>query len=416
MKVVGLIVEYNPFHNGHQYHLDEAKKRTDADYVVVVMSGNFVQRGTPAIVNKYTRSKIALLCGADLVFELPVCYASASAEFFALGAISLLDKLNFVDSVCFGSECGEITTLTEIAKFLISQPKEYNNLINKFMKQGFTFPKARAKAITTCLPDINEEILTSPNNILGIEYSKALLKLNSSIKPVTLSRKSSSYHSLILETPDSTNEAPISSATAIRKELIENLTLKNIQKQMPDPAFQLLKNEYKKTFPILEDDFSSLLKYKIMQESNNTLTSYTDVSTDLANRIKNSIPSEYSFSSFANNIKSKQWTLTRINRALTHILLNLKAKNINLYNRTTYCQYGRLLGLKKDSSNLLRIIQDNGNLPIITKVSNAPKQLSYIGLQMLEEDIFASHLYNLVVQEKYGTPIKNEYQAGVEIL
>src|SRR5690606_8933680 len=151
MKIVGLVTEYNPFHNGHKYHIEESKKATGADYVIAVMSGNFVQRGTPAIIDKYSRAEMALHNGVDLVFEIPVCYATASAEYFALGSVSLLDKLGIVDEICFGSECGDITILKEIAQILVNAPKEFDELLSTFMREGFTFPSAREKAFAQYL-------------------------------------------------------------------------------------------------------------------------------------------------------------------------------------------------------------------------------------------------------------------------
>src|SRR5690554_4412644 len=194
MKVVGIIAEYNPFHNGHQHHILEAKKQTGADYVIVVMSGNFVQRGAPSIINKYSRAKAALESGADLVFELPVIYSTASAQYFSLGAISLLDKLGLVDYVCFGSESGDIESLTYIAKYLHNNSYEYNKDINNLMKNGITFPEARQIAIKNNNNTIDDNVISSPNNILGIEYIKAILELNSNIIPVSISRIESAYH------------------------------------------------------------------------------------------------------------------------------------------------------------------------------------------------------------------------------
>ena len=412
MKVVGLITEYNPFHNGHEYHIEEAKRITGADYVVVVMSGNFVQRGAPALIDKYSRTKMALSCGADIVFELPVCYATASAEFFALGAISLLDKLGIVNNLCFGSECGDILALTSIANILVDEPIEYRNTLSSLIKDGKTFPAARMEAIKTYAPNLDDSVLSSPNNILGIEYIKALIRLRSTINPVTITRKVAEYHQQELTMPIS---SAISSATAIRKALRDDIPLSTLEQHVPIQVLDILEEENNKSFPIYENDYSLLLNYKLMQESSHMLTTYTDVSIDLSNRIKSINTIGLSFPMLAQEIKSRHWTLSRINRILIHILLNLYTQNFELYNKSGYTQYARILGFKKASSHLLRQIVKNDKIPVITKMGDATNLLSEIGLNMLKEDVFAAHLYNHVVYHKYDVTLKDEYTRGVII-
>ncbi len=413
MKTVGLITEYNPFHNGHQYHMDEAKRITGADSVVVVMSGNFVQRGAPAFLDKYSRTRMALACGADIVFELPVCYSTASAEFFALGAVSLLDRLGIVDYLCFGSECGDVSLLTSAAKILIEEPAEYRERLSQLLKGGKTFPAARMEAIKTVDPAIGNFLLSSPNNILGIEYIKALRRLKSTIQPVTLTRITADYHS---EELTSLTESTISSATAIRKNLLEEKSPVNLIHQVPKPVYEILKGNYQKTYPILDEDYSLLLKFKLMQETKISLTKYTDITPDLANRMNDIDTRGFTFPELSQKIKTRQWTLTRINRNLIHLLLNLYSDNFNAYKEAGYTQYARLLGFQKTSSHLIREIAKNENIPVITKMADAGKQLTDAGLNMLKEDIFAARLYNQVVYDKYGTVIKDEYTHGVIIV
>jgi predicted nucleotidyltransferase len=412
MKVVGLITEYNPFHNGHEHHLLEAKRITGADYVVVVMSGDFTQRGAPALIDKYSRTQMALKCGADLVFELPVCYSTASAEFFALGAVSLLDKLGIVDEICFGSECGDTKILSQIARILIDEPQEYKLILNHELKKGVTYPVARMEAIKSLYPDIDSTILSSPNNILGIEYIKAILRIGSSIKPITITRKLAGYHD---EDLTEITGPTISSATAIRKSLDDTSDLDNLKNHIPKEVYKILNNNYKKTFPIKEKDFSLLLNYKLMQETEISLLNYIDVTNDLANRILSFNFVGSTFSSLSLNIKSKQWTLTRVNRVLFHILLNLYMDNFKQYNQNGYTQYARILGFKKSSSSLLRAITKNEGIPVITKLADAKHSLTNLGLVMLQEDIFATHLYNQVVFHKFGTLLKDEYTHGIVI-
>lgn len=413
MKTVGLITEYNPFHNGHLYHIKEAKRITGADYVVVVMSGNFVQRGAPALIDKYSRTKMALACGTDLVLELPVCFSTASAELFALGAVSLLDRLGIVDYLCFGSECGDISLLEAAARILMEESEEYQEILNQSLKNGRTFPAARTEAIKMAAPDIGGSLLSSPNNILGIEYIKALLRLNSSIKPVTITRIAADYHSGELA---SLTGNTISSATAIRKNLLEEEAPDKLKYHVPAPVYEILKENYQKIYPVFDKDYSLLLNYKLMQETKASLARYTDITPDLANRLHDIGTLGLSFPDLAQKIKTRQWTLTRINRCLIHLLLNLYSDHFRAYKETGYAQYARILGFQKTSSSLIRNIRKKETIPVITKMADAKDKLTQTGLTMLNEDIFAARLYNQVVYEKYNSVLKDEYTHGVVIL
>jgi len=440
MKVVGLITEYNPFHNGHKYHIEEAKRITGADYAIVVMSGNFVQRGVPAIIDKYSRTKMALQNGADIIFELPVCYATGSAEFFALGAVSLLEKLGIVDYLCFGSECGDIELIKEIANLLISKNEAIENALSAYMKEGFTYPAARLKAIEQYFISENQmanhqalsQVLSAPNNILGIEYLKALLCLSGRMIPVTIKRQLAHYHDPILsntnssslckesfDTTVSNDNENVSSATAIRAAIhdtnkIEMLSM--VKSSVPNNVYDLLVNNYQVSYPISEEDFSQIIKYKLLSEDNISLTRYVDITKDLADRMNNIKDWNVSIAILSKGIKTKNITLTRINRALIHLSLNIYNDNFQVYNQNGYTQYARVLGIKEASSHLLRQITKKGRIPIITKVSKANKQLDSIGMQMLSEDLFASHLYHQIVYDKYGTCIPNEYMHGIIII
>lgn len=434
MKIVGLVTEYNPFHNGHKYHIEESKKATGADYVIAVMSGNFVQRGTPAIIDKYSRAEMALHNGVDLVFEIPVCYATASAEYFALGSVSLLDKLGIVDEICFGSECGDITILKEIAQILVNAPKEFDELLSTFMREGFTFPSAREKAFAQYLQANNllseerkeqlTKVLSEPNNILGIEYIKALLTLSSPIKPVTIQRKAAGYHDKELNNQNtqaecSNTSSAISSATAIRNFFMNTKVandLSPIADSVPIVVYERLVSNYHKTYPITEDAFSNIIRYKLLSENRDALSNYADITEDLADRMKNVANFYYTMEELTQHLKTRNLTLTRINRALVHMLLNIRKDVFAAYNRNGYTSYARILGIKKESSHLLRTIEENGRIPIIRKVSKASKQLGPLGMQMLSEDLFATHLYNQAVFERYGTSLRNEYQRGIVIV
>ena len=210
MKIVGLIAEYNPFHNGHRYHIEQAKKITGADHAVVVMSGDYVQRGIPACMPKRLRAEMALKCGASAVFELPVCYATGSAELFAEGAVSLLDRLGIVDTLVFGSECNDLESLSQIADLLVEEPELYRTVLRFHLKNGASYPMARQEAVSACLRGNHcSFLLNDPNNILGIEYLKALKRQKSRIIPYTIARRGAHYHD-----PDLHDS--YSSASAIR--------------------------------------------------------------------------------------------------------------------------------------------------------------------------------------------------------
>ena len=420
MKVTGLITEYNPFHNGHKYHIEEARRLTGADYIVVVMSGDFVQRGTPACMDKYLRTEMALRCGADLVVELPVLFATSSAEYFALGAIKILDSLGFVDSICFGSEVGELMPLETITNLLLEEPDCFKKALSYYLQLGDTYPVARKKALLTVFNEdskpMYESILATPNNILGIEYLKALKLLNSSMKPYTIKRKTAGYHEQHLNTE-------ISSATSIRNELTKN-RLKELKEAVPSKVYELFEDNYKKRFPIETDDFSAELYHKLLYSSKDTLLKYLDMSEDLSLRILNHYKQYQTITQFADVLKSKNYTLTRISRSLCHVLLELTQDDLHpakwhkdenrlqLTNRVLP-QYIRILGLKKNASFLLKKKESKTTLPLITKVADAKNILSKEALQMLTMDINASSLYQYKIYKKYGTTIAGEYTHGV---
>ncbi len=399
MKIVGLIAEYNPFHNGHQYHIEKAKELTGADAVIAVMSGNFVQRGTPAIMSKHLRTEAALDGGASLVLELPVCYATGSAEYFAYGAVSILEKLGCVDAICFGSECGDIQTLGSLAKIIAEEPEEYKQFLNIYLKEGNSYPLARQKAIHDYLGGTEmDSVLSEPNNILGIEYLKALYRLNSKMKPYTITRISSHYH-------DEDLQEMYSSASAIRKE-IGNTGLEFLYGQMPANAIALLGRYYQKRFPVYGNDFSLLLKYKLLTETKTSLQTYADVSEELANRILNRLNDYRDFEQFCELLKTKEMTYSRINRALIHILLNIKKEDY------TEIEYAHILGFCRKDVSVLSLIKEHGRLALISKLS-ATLNLTDCAVYMLEQDVFSSNLYESVVADKFKAAFIHEYSQSV---
>lgn len=405
MKTVGLITEYNPFHNGHAYHIEKAKMLTGADRVIVVMSGDFVQRGAPAVMPKHLRAESALLSGASLIIELPVCFATGSAEYFAQGSISLLNQLGCIDSICFGSECGDLHLLKEIAQILADEPIEYQTALKQALKEGASFPAARQEALNI-YSDKYSEILASPNNILGIEYLKALAKIHSKMEPFTIKRIGAGYHDMDID-------GQFSSATAIRSDIYqladvnsssESLPLTHIQTQVPSSCHELMKKNYQTRYPVKADDFSLLLKAKLLSETAGSLSHYLDMSPELANRILRLRNDYLSFEQFCDLLKTKELTRSRISRSFIHVLLGIT--NDWLTAIKAPAPYARILGFRRDHADLLGILKRTSDIPLITSPARAV--LADTAYQMLELDIYASDLYESVITDLYGTPFHNE--------
>ena len=412
MNVCGIIAEYNPFHNGHQYHLNNAKKQSEADYTVVVMSGDFVQRGTPAIMDKYTRTEAALRSGADLVLQLPTYYAAGSAEFFSSGAISLLDKLGVVTHLCFGSECGDVQLLSKLASIYVNEPKEFQDSLRVKLKSGLSFPVARAAALLEVYPEFSASlsVLSSPNNILGIEYIKALLKRKSSMEPLTITRSGAGYH-------DRELDSSFSSATAIRHAIENGISPEHLKSQIPAEATAVYDRYFADSKPVFLDDFSGLLYYKLLLEQDAGYSSYMDVSEDLSDRIRKNLYQFTTFSDFCNQLKTKEITYSRICRCLLHILLNIKKDTLYQYvHDLDYVPYARILGFRKSATPLLSEISKNASVPLISKLANADKILEGTALDMLKEDIRINDIYNSVRAGKNHSLIQNEYTKPIVII
>lgn len=435
MKVTGIIAEYNPFHKGHKYQIDYCKKELGADYVIVAMSGDYVQRGTPALLSKHVRAEMALRCGADLVLEMPVSVSTASAEAFAMGGVSMLDGLHIVDSLCFGSEYGEVSALMELAEILVEEPEEYRQLLKEFLSNGLSFPSARCQALTeyfknphnftgddfdgVLTPLLNQivQILNSPNNILGIEYCKALLRLKSNIKPVTLKRQGMGYHETLAETDGSdrfscTDGSTFASASAIRELLKATLTpetISRIASQVPDEISLLLASSLQRNGFLTEDALDPLLSYCILKENADSFCSYLDVSRDLAERIMNRSNELNGFLQAASFLKTKELTQSRIQRALLHIILGIREVPATV-------PYARVLGFRRESSTLLKEIKDSSSIPLITKLADANSLLDESGRSLLYETVFSSNLYEKLLCRKNGRNFVHEYQKQLVIL
>lgn len=412
MKTVGIIAEYNPFHNGHAYQISSAKEMTGADYCIVIMSGGFVQRGAPAIMDKYIRARSALANGADLVLELPVCYATGSAEYFASGAVALLDKLGVADALCFGSECGDINLLSELAEALLAETPEFRQALGRQMKSGASYPQARNHALSVTAPHLTGalHILQSPNNILGLEYIKALKKRQSSIRPYTVNRLGPGYHSASLQ-------GSYSSALAIRESISHREDIRYIRDQVPDTVYSAMEEAYGHTFPILPDDLSASLSYKMLLEQNRGYTSYLDIDASFSDRLVRMLPSYTDHTSFCDLLKTKNMTYTRVSRNLLHILLDIYQKDMDSYCEEDYIYYARMLGFKKEAEPLLGAVKERSRIPLLSKLADADNLIDNAnGRKMLTADIRAGHIYSLLVQQKFGGLLQNEYRSQIIVM
>lgn len=414
MRVNGIIAEYNPFHNGHRHHLEESLRRTGADFTIVAMSGNFVQRGAPALADKRARTKMALGGGADLVLELPALYATSSAEYFAGGAVALLDKLGVVTHLCFGSEWGDAAPLSQIAGILLKEPPEYRSALKGFLKQGLSFPSARIRALVQYAPWLGQcrEELSSPNNILGLDYIRALLGRKSNITPVTIKRTGSPYHAPSL----SEEPAKFCSAHAIRQALQEGLPLADLNLHMPREAAKLLHAYVAENGVMRPDDFSSALYYKLLMEKEQGYEKYLDVSGDLSNRVQNRLGEFNGFSGFCGLLKTRDMTYARVSRCLLHILLGIEKGHMEFWKARDYVPYARVLGLRKTARPLLHAIKERSGIPLVAKLADAEKILGADACRLLQMDVLASELYQGIAAMKRGRTIPNEYSTPLVIL
>ena len=402
MKIVGLITEYNPFHAGHLYHMQRARELTGADYCVVLMSGSFVQRGEPAIFDKYRRTKAALLAGADLVLEMPVAFSTASAHEFAAYGVALLSAIG-VDAVVFGSECGQIEFLKQAASALNHESAEFHELLRKGLKAGLTYPQARAKALE--MEDTWASVLTSPNNILGIEYLRAAEDLHSPMEFYTISRKGSGYHE------DTLADANFPSASAIRGIIRNSLSKdKDLLDILASHLPAVTHPAYTGAVPVFVDDFSELLNAAVLQMQ--ATFSIADLSPELAARLAKPPYFPLSFEERIQALKTRQLTYTRVSRALLHLVLGMREEDISRWKDEGYALYARILGFRRQSSPLLSCLHKKSSIPLITKMADAAQNLSPSALALLEQEVYASHLYQTVRMKRSGV-FQNEYTEGL---
>ena len=421
MKTVAIIAEYNPFHKGHIYHLNKALEITDADCSVAIIGGNFLQRGQAAMWDKYTRAAMCLSSGIDLALELPFPYATGSAMDFSMGAIGILENLGSIDYLCFGAENADINVLSEIAEIFVNEPSQYKTFLKNNLSEGMSYPLAREKAIISYTG--NEDyisIISSPNNILAIEYICALKKHNSSIKPVVIQRIQSGYH-------DTKLNNDISSATAIRhffetnKEIISETDIFNeIKSGISEEVFTIIKKTYAKTAPIYTNSLTPLLQSKLI--SHGDLSNICDLSPETANKLA-SLNLCNSYSEIIKELKTKDVTHSRIARSLIHLLLDYTDEDRNTFINDGYAYYANILGFKKASSKLIKNIHETSRIPIITKKADFIKYFDEYpdirldnAKKMWQLDTRATMLYNYLIYNTYGTKHNNDFNINLPII
>lgn len=451
MKVVGLVTEYNPFHNGHLYHLNKAMELTGADISVAVMSGDFVQRGEPAVLDKYVRASMALNSGVNLVVELPVNYAVSSAESFAVGALKVLDYIK-ADSIAFGSESGDIERLSKLAYILCDNEDALYKEISKYTANGISYAAARQKTVEKLTDKDTAAMLTSSNNILAVEYLKAIIKNNYAIKPYTIKRQGDSYN-------DTDIRSDYASATALRENLkngikkcidsdcvagdsidtiteddndtnneknndINNINTINISEYIPVKAGLILSSNTNYIYPddITEALFTRLLDILFASSYDKNVfienvMKYPDVNKEIAGRLYKSamdmitrtVPHRagskdneaFSFGSLCEHIKTKEVPLSRIKRALIRITLGLDKKHMEKYTNEPYI---RVLGFDKKGQEYLSYIRKTVEVPLITKTADYK--------EILLDDIHAANIYNMIVAGKYGVKELGDFVRG----
>lgn len=400
MSTVGIVCEYNPFHKGHEYQIQKAREITGAEHVICFMSGCFLQRGVPAITDKYTRTDIALSCGADIVFEIPFVYSTASARDYAYAAVVMMNRLGIVDYISFGAETDDIELLYDIAGVIADEPAAVSDEIKKWSSKGLCYGAARAKALVSYMKDIGNltDILSSPNNILAIEYLCAIIKTGSDIKPALIPRSHAGYHS-------TSTACDICSAAAVRS-ILESGNVSDISRHVPGKCFDILSRAYCSVFPIFDDDISYLLSAARLSKSEQA---DTFMEKELANRLSR-LDIDDTFSHTAQGLRCRNYTLTHVQRALIRMIAGLTTAEYALFKSGGTIYYARLLGLRKEAGFLLRGA-GSSDMPVITKP--AARNLSSAGEKMFSYDVNATRIYSNMIYQKFGHGIKDDYHRSV---
>lgn len=403
MKICAVICEFNPFHYGHLKCLEDAKEKSGADAIMCIMGGNFSQRGEAMVVNKHVRARIAIENGADIVVQIPTAYACSSAEIFALAGVKIANSFDKITHLAFGVETKKPEILTELAHFFLNEPKEFKSAIKKHLAEGNSLVVSRQKALEDMamvdkinLSEITEavNILGKPNNILAIEYLKALIKTNSKIVPIFIDRSESIYNSTKINGKNT-------SAMAIRARLYKK-GIRSVKKFMPESAYRILKEEIK-TFGLPNADiFNDLCMYVAKTKSHTEIKEYFDVVEGLENRIAEYSKQTKDLNEFLINVKTKRYTYARLKRIMLSMLLNIKAETVNAIYEIDKLPYIKVLAFRGGNKELLKSVNANTNLVI--RISNVPKKKSGLSLDLSLLEDRANQVYNMLLSNQKEVP------------
>ena len=398
MKVTGIIAEYDPFHNGHSYHIKKAREMTGADAIVVVMSGHFTQRGMPAFFSRDARVRMAVDGGADLVIELPYIYACNSSHEFARGAAGILNGIGCVDALVFGAETDDMDTLGKAARAAAGTDDRSSAYIKEEMKNGVSYPEALTRSVEKIYGAQTAAVLREPNNLLGIEYMKALRELGSGIKPFIVGRRSAAHGESLEMLHERKQEQRIASGTAVRKAVYAG-GARAAEMLVPDTSFSIISGYERSSgfsFTEYRDKIkkicSDLLKYKIITSDESELAEVYGVAEGLENRLKSCISGTEDIDGLIDSVKSKRYTRARISRTLMHLLINLRTTDFETL-RETYC--ARVLGFSPTGGKLLRLMSESSAIPVFSNLSRLDKR-SPEAARILKYDMRASDVYALL--------------------
>ncbi|MCI8342048.1 MAG: nucleotidyltransferase [Firmicutes bacterium] len=406
METIGVISEYNPFHNGHKLHIDKTIEATKNDNITVVMSGNFVQRGEPAIMDKWSRARCALLNGASIVLELPSTFSSSSAEMFALGAMKILNSCGIVSHVSFGSESGNIEQLKKAASVLSEESLPFSLSLKQNLRKGMSFPSARQKALEETYGD-DFSFISSPNNILAVEYIKSISRLNSKIVPLTFKREGEEYNSK--------NISRLASASALRKAVKEN-NIEALKLSMPETACKtLLENIESKNAPIFIDDFYQSISYVARIKPGFELAKIYGIDEGLENRIKNAFSAASSIDEAISLVKSKRYTHTAIQRIFIHMLLDIKSEYIKEYSNCSL-PYIRVLGFRKEKEYIIRHLIEKSDVPVVINMKKAFETLDESALRFLKAECTFTDIYFMASKNALSRHIGQEFTKQIVIV
>lgn len=398
MKVTGIIAEYDPFHNGHSYHIKKAREMTGADAIVVVMSGHFTQRGMPVFFRRDARVRMAVDGGADLVIELPYIYACNSSHEFARGAAGILNGIGCVDALVFGAETDDMDTLGKAARAAAGTDDRSSAYIKEEMKNGVSYPEALTRSVEKIYGAQTAAVLREPNNLLGIEYMKALRELGSGIKPFIVGRRSAAHGESLEMLHERKQEQCIASGTAVRKAVYAG-GARAAEMLVPDTSFSIISGyERSSGFSFTEyrdkikKNMFELLKYKIITSDESEIAEVYGVAEGLENRLKSCISGAEDIDGLIDSVKSKRYTRARISRTLMHLLINLRTTDFEML-RETYC--ARVLGFSPTGGKLLRLMSESSAIPVFSNLSRLDKR-SPEAARVLKYDMRASDVYALL--------------------